>query len=106
MGFLLQENRCKTNTSFGPLFPDHVTDAVAILLYDRDDEEEAERARKCYIEIADETAKAGYPIYRAGTPNMARTAGYYGEAQRQMNARLKNALDPNHILAPGKSGII
>jgi len=32
-------------------------------------------------------------------------AQQYGESNRQLNARLKHALDPNHILSPGKSGI-
>lgn len=30
----------------------------------------------------------------------------FGAAQRARNSKLKNALDPNHILAPGKSGIL
>lgn len=80
-------------------------DAASILLFDRDNPEELQRAKVCYMELTDETAKAGYPVYRAGTPAMKRTAEYYGPAQAALNKRLKQALDPNHILAPGKSGI-
>ena len=32
-------------------------------------------------------------------------AQQYGETNRAVNAAIKHALDPNHILAPGKSGI-
>ena len=29
----------------------------------------------------------------------------YGETKRKLNALIKNALDPNHILSPGKQSI-
>jgi 4-cresol dehydrogenase (hydroxylating) len=32
-------------------------------------------------------------------------AQQFGEVNRTVNARLKKAMDPNGILAPGKSGI-
>ena len=32
-------------------------------------------------------------------------ADQYGAANREVNARIKQALDPNHIIAPGKQGI-
>ncbi len=80
-------------------------DAASLLLFDRDNPEELQRARACYLELIDETAKAGYTVYRAGTPAMKRTAEHFGPAQAALNKRLKQALDPNHILAPGKSGI-
>ncbi|MCK6401355.1 MAG: FAD-binding oxidoreductase [Sphaerotilus natans subsp. sulfidivorans] len=80
-------------------------DAASILLFDRDNPDELQRAKACYLELVDETAKAGYPVYRANTQAMDLTAKYFGTAQRQFNARLKQALDPLHILAPGKSGI-
>lgn len=81
-------------------------DAATIMLFNRDDPEELARANKCYMKIIDVTARAGYPIYRAGTPAMAETAKHFGEAQMALNRRLKDALDPNHVLAPGKSGIL
>jgi len=36
---------------------------------------------------------------------MDKVADTYGPVQRSINRRLKMALDPNGILAPGKSGI-
>jgi 4-cresol dehydrogenase (hydroxylating) len=32
-------------------------------------------------------------------------AEQYGATNRSLNAKIKAALDPNHIIAPGKSGI-
>ncbi|WP_298374179.1 FAD-binding oxidoreductase [Azospirillum sp.] len=80
-------------------------DAASIILYDRDNPEEFKRAKQCYLKVVDACAKAGYPLYRAGTPIMKMTADFYGEAQKTINARLKHMFDPNHILSPGKSGI-
>lgn len=80
-------------------------DGAAILVYDRDNPEEFKRAKQCYLKVVDACARAGYPLYRAGTPIMKMTADFYGEAQKTINARLKHMFDPNHILSPGKSGI-
>jgi 4-cresol dehydrogenase (hydroxylating) len=33
-------------------------------------------------------------------------AQQYGQVNRDFNATLKDAIDPNHILSPGKSGIL
>jgi 4-cresol dehydrogenase (hydroxylating) len=81
-------------------------DAVGILLFDRDNPEELKRAKECYEKLIDSLNEAGYAIYRAPTSIMDKTADNYGEAQKDLNARVKHALDPNHILAPGKSGIL
>jgi 4-cresol dehydrogenase (hydroxylating) len=80
-------------------------EAATVLLYDRNDPEEMARAKECQMKIIEETTEAGYPIYRAATTVMDQVAGLYGEAQQALNQRLKDALDPNHILSPGKSGI-
>jgi len=80
-------------------------DAASLLLFDRDNPEELAKAKACYNEIVDVAAQAGYAVYRAGTPVMDKVAAQYGEPQRALNRRLKQALDPHHILAPGKSGI-
>lgn len=81
-------------------------DAACVLLYDRDNPEELKRAKQCYTKLVDVLSQAGYPLYRAGTPFMKKNADYFGQAQKDLNARIKHALDPNHILAPGKSGIL
>ena len=75
------------------------------VLYDRTDADEMQRAHACFGELLDEFEKAGYGVYRVNTAFMHRVADSYGLVQRKLNRTLKRALDPNNILAPGKSGI-
>lgn len=79
----------------------HVID----LLYNRQDPEETQRAHDCFAELIDEFAKRGYGLYRTNTEFMEQVAGTFGEPLREVHKTLKNALDPNGILSPGKSGI-
>ncbi len=43
--------------------------------------------------------------YRTGVPSMDLVAQQYGQVNRDFHALLETAIDPNHIIAPGKSGI-
>ena len=79
----------------------HVID----VLYDRTNPEEVKRADACFNELLDEFEKAGYAVYRVNTRFMDRVADSYGPVKRRLEHTLKRALDPNNILAPGKSGI-
>jgi 4-cresol dehydrogenase (hydroxylating) len=78
---------------------------VIDVLYDRRDPKETERARRCFTELVDRYAAEGYGLYRTNIAFMGRAAAAYGPAQQDFNHRLKKALDPLGILAPGKSGI-
>lgn len=78
---------------------------VIDLLFDRRDTAESERARRCFTELVDRYAAEGFGLYRTNIAFMERAAQVYGPAQRDVNRRLKRALDPFGILAPGKSGI-
>ena len=80
---------------------DHIMD----LLFDRTDAEETRRAHACHAKLLEVYAAAGYAPYRTNIGFMTKTAEIYGPAQRELNKRLKHALDPEGILAPGKSGI-
>jgi 4-cresol dehydrogenase (hydroxylating) len=47
----------------------------------------------------------GWASYRTGVNTMDLVAEQYGQVNRDFNQQLKDAIDPNHILSPGKSGI-
>ena len=79
----------------------HVVD----LLFDRSDAEQARNAYACYDELLHAFAKEGYGIYRANTAFAEKVAATYGPVKRSVEKKLKKALDPNNILAPGRCGI-
>lgn len=79
----------------------HVID----VLYDRSSEEETKRANACFNELLDEFEKEGYAVYRVNTAFQERVAQSYGPVKRDIERKIKRALDPNGILAPGKCGI-
>jgi 4-cresol dehydrogenase (hydroxylating) len=78
---------------------------IIALLYDKSDPAEEARADACYRELVTGFGDRGWASYRTGVHAMDLVAQQYGAVNRALNARLKDALDPNHILAPGKSGI-
>lgn len=79
----------------------HVID----VLYDRNNPEETQRANACFHELLNEFEKEGYAVYRVNTAFQERVAQSYGPVKRDVERKIKRALDPNGILAPGKSGI-
>lgn len=78
---------------------------IVALLYDKSDPTEERRAADCYRELVTGFGDKGWASYRAGVQAMDLVAQQYGQVNREFNAKLKRALDPNGILAPGKSGI-
>ncbi|MEO8324814.1 MAG: FAD-binding oxidoreductase [Nitrospirota bacterium] len=75
------------------------------MLYDRTDPEMTKAAYQCFDELITEFSSLGYGSYRTNTAFMDKVADTFGPVQRSVNRTLKKALDPNGILAPGKSGI-
>jgi len=78
------------------------------LLFDRDDEAMMSRVDAMFRELVKDAKAQGYGEYRTHIDYMDLVAGTYdfnSGALRQLNQRVKDALDPNGILAPGKSGI-
>ena len=64
------------------------------------------KAKEVYLRTAVGVDAQGWASYRTGVNSMDLVAQQYGEVTRGFNAKIKHALDPNGILAPGKSGII
>ncbi len=74
---------------------------LAGIIYDRDADGEDEQAMACYQELSNRLLKHGYPPYRLGTLGMEMLSHTRTENQQFYNA-IKNAVDPNHILSPGR----
>ena len=79
----------------------HIVD----VLYDKTDPGQVKAAYQCFDELLTIFSAQGYGTYRVNTAFMDKVAETYGPVQRQVHKTLKKALDPNGILAPGKSGI-
>ena len=78
---------------------------IIALLFDRSNADEERRADTCYREMVTRFGEQGWASYRTGVNTMDLVAQQYGAVNREFNAKIKQALDPNHIIAPGKSGI-
>ena len=81
---------------------------VNMLMYDRDKPEDIMRVRALFNELIDVTQKAGYGEYRTHLgwmDQVAETFDFNQGAMARLNQTVKDALDPNGIIAPGKQGI-
>jgi len=81
---------------------------VNMLMYDRDNPAQIDNMKKLFNALIDETAKAGYGEYRTHLGWMDRvmdTFNFNNNALRRFDEKIKDALDPNGIIAPGKQGV-
>jgi len=81
---------------------------VNLILYDRDDAEMTGRVRGLFKALIADSAAHGYAEYRTHLSYMdavAATFDHNDHALRRLNERVKDALDPVGVIAPGKSGI-
>ncbi len=81
---------------------------VFTLVFDRGDPEIKANAHALFAELVDDAAAAGYGEYRTHLEFMDQIAGTYDwndGALMKLSQRVKDALDPNGIIAPGKQGI-
>ncbi|MBV8551910.1 MAG: FAD-binding oxidoreductase [Acidobacteriaceae bacterium] len=82
------------------LLTERTVGCVVSIIYDRDVPGEDERAKVCHEQLLQRLLASGYYPYRLGIQSMPvmQHAGPFGQFLR----RLKNELDPEHILAPGR----
>jgi hypothetical protein len=76
-------------------------DCTLPLLFDRDNEEEVQNAQACYAELMSACKRAGYLPYRLGVQAMADETSD-SDVFWSVVKKLKAALDPKGILAPGR----
>ena len=78
-------------------------DSTVPILFDRNDPEQANRARACMAEMLEAGSREGFVPYRVGIDAMP-----WLESRRltqgSLAARLRDAIDPERILAPGRYG--
>ena len=81
---------------------------IYTLVFDKNDPEKKQRAYQLFEILVREAAEAGYGEYRTHIAFMDQIAATYNwndNSLARLNHKLKDALDPNGILAPGKQGI-
>jgi len=81
---------------------------VNMLAYDRDDAGMTKRADALFRELMADAEVRGFGEYRSHLSYMddvRETYGFNGGALHRLNEWMKDAIDPNGILAPGKQGI-
>jgi 4-cresol dehydrogenase (hydroxylating) len=81
---------------------------ISMILFDRNDTDMTRRARELFKTLVREAAANGYGEYRTHVnyyDDVANTYDFNGNAITRLNERVKDALDPDGILAPGRMGI-
>ncbi|KIW29539.1 uncharacterized protein PV07_05351 [Cladophialophora immunda] len=89
------------------LYPHHLNH-LNLLYYDNDSEQEKAAAHACFLELLNSARARGYSEYRTHLNFMDVVAAQYdfnNHIHLRFTQVLKDVIDPNGILAAGKSGI-
>lgn len=82
-----------------------VLSATIPLLFDPSHPGERERAQACYRDLVESGLRRGWPPYRLGVDYMDLIQSDPASGQADLYRRLKVALDPNDIIAPGRYAV-
>lgn len=77
-------------------------DSTVPLLFNRQDSEETQRAQACYKTLLRQGQKLGFFPYRLGIDQMNEVTNDTSSTSWQLVEKIKQALDPNGILSPGR----
>lgn len=81
---------------------------INIIHFDRNSQKDKDTANALFVDLVRSAREAGYGEYRAHIEHMDLVAKQYEfgrGALMRLNERIKDTLDPNGILSPGKQGI-
>lgn len=81
---------------------------INMIHFDRNSQKDKDTANALFVDLVHAARQAGYGEYRAHIEHMDLVAEQYdygGGALMRLNERIKDTLDPNGILSPGKQGI-
>ena len=81
---------------------------ITTSFFDTTDEADTRHAYDAYAEMVVEMTRAGCGLYRTNLKHMdlvARQYDFNDNAMLRLQERIKDALDPNGILSPGKQGV-
>ncbi len=77
---------------------------VVLLIFDKKSPEESNRAQSTYDQLRELLKTNEYQQYRCSTPQMERILECNPSYQRLLK-RIKQAIDPNQVIAPGRYGV-
>lgn len=79
---------------------DRCFDSTIPILFDKTNETSVRRAQQCYDELFDTGRHSGFVPYRLGVQAMHKLTQY--QSVPDFNKKIKAAIDPHNIIAPGR----